>query len=82
MRYTEKDYLAFLEKLFVVICDEHEKIGKATEAWQSSFRLLTFPSREEEESKKKQFQNHYNRRNRNCLNYPISKREKEKIKIQ
>ncbi len=56
MRYTEENYLAFLEKLFVLICDEHDRIGKATEAWQSSFRLLAFPTqlREVNELKKKE----------------------------
>ena len=55
MRYTEAEYLAFLEKLFFLIGEEHDKIGKATEAWRSNFRLLTFPLREEEERKQKQF---------------------------
>lgn len=56
MRYTEENYLAFLEKLFVLICDEHDRIGKATEAWQSSFRLLAFLTqlREVNELKKKE----------------------------
>ena len=54
MRYTEAEFLAFLEKLFVLICNEHDRIGKATEAWQSNFRLLTFPSREVNELKKKE----------------------------
>ena len=44
MRYTEAEFLVFLEKLFVLICNEHDRIGKATEAWQSSFRLLAFPT--------------------------------------
>ena len=54
MRYTEAEFLAFLEKLFVLIGEEHDKIGKATEAWRSNFRLLTFPSREVNELKKKE----------------------------